>query len=426
MSRRVIDVTQLVRWQGRLTGVPRVMHELSIRFADKDDTVFVEWDGARQKFVPVDLEAALRRREMTGHPAAQDAPAARPRMLSLLVRAVNFAKRRSAVARKLLAFPEKAARRLLLPAAPKPQEPQPAFEFKVGDLLVVLWGEWHDESFIRSLVDLKAGGIRLAQMAYDMLPLVTPQYSGHSTEWLNKYAREIYPICDVIIAISEHTRKDVAAWLRGQGLEVPEIEVMRLGDDFKFAKAKKPQSELFKKPRDFILCVGTIEARKNHALLYYVYKLARSRGMALPALVIVGRRGWKTDDIYELMTTDPDTKDQLLPQVNISDEELSWLYEHCLFSIYPSFYEGWGLPIAESAARGVPCVASNTSSMPEIAGDLIRYFDPASTDECLAAIELMMNDSERKKTTNKLKKYKPVSWDQTYGQVEKILGGIDG
>ena len=68
---------------------------------------------------------------------------------------------------------------------------------------------------------------------------------------------------------------------------------------------------------------------------------------------------------------------------NCSDEELAWMYKNCAFSIYPSFYEGWGLPIAESAFYGAPCLASSTSSMPEVAGSAVDYFNPASTDSCM-------------------------------------------
>ena len=125
-----------------------------------------------------------------------------------------------------------------------------------------------------------------------------------------------------------------------------------------------------------------------------------------------GRFVWR-----DLMTTDPDTKEQFIFLHNVSDEELSWLYDHCLFSIYPSFYEGWGLPIAESIAHGKPCLASNTSSMPEIAGDLLTYFSPYSSDECLQAIVGLLDPRARQKATTKIKKYRPVSWDQTFDQI---------
>ena len=103
------------------------------------------------------------------------------------------------------------------------------------------------------------------------------------------------------------------------------------------------------------------------------------------------RRGWLSEDIYEVMTHDPQTRATFVFLHDATDEELAWLYRHCEFTVYPSFYEGWGLPIGESLAYGVPCLASRTSSMPEVAGELIPYFSPSSADECLKAIRPCSN-----------------------------------
>ncbi len=170
--------------------------------------------------------------------------------------------------------------------------------------------------------------------------------------------------------------------------------------------------------------MGTIEARKNHTLLYYTYKLAKDRGITLPKLVVVGRPGWKADNIYDIMTSDPDINEQLIILQDICDNELSWLYENCLFSIYPSFYEGWGLPIAESIARKVPCICSNTSSMPEIAGNLVDYFSPLSADECLAAIVRLLDKEQLRKAKERVALYKPTSWDQSFATVNAIIGDL--
>jgi glycosyltransferase involved in cell wall biosynthesis len=122
------------------------------------------------------------------------------------------------------------------------------------------------------------------------------------------------------------------------------------------------------------------------------------------------------------MTTDPEVKDSFLFLHDASDEELSWLYDHSLFSVYPSFYEGWGLPIAESIAHQVPCACSNTSSMPEVAGDFVTYFSPASTDECLAAITHLLDNNTRKKAKTRLSDYQPSGWNQTFKQLTEIIG----
>jgi glycosyltransferase involved in cell wall biosynthesis len=208
---------------------------------------------------------------------------------------------------------------------------------------------------------------------------------------------------------------------------VPPIEVFRLGDDFTIVQPVQPQGADFAalhKHEEYLLVVGTIEARKNHTLLYYTYKLAHQRKIMLPKLVIVGRRGWLTDDIFTLMTTDPEVAEKFVFLQSANDEELAWLYKHCLFSVYPSFYEGWGLPIAESMAYGVPCLASNTSSMPEIAGDLLTYFSPYSTDGCLEAIVSLLNPKKLVEAKKRVARYKPTTWDETFEKTNEAIAKI--
>jgi hypothetical protein len=293
-----------------------------------------------------------------------------------------------------------------------------------GDTLFVM-ADWHgsDTQFVEYLVSIQKAGVQIVQMCYDLLPLVTPQYSGHATETLTNYAKKIYPISSKIITISEHTKRDVKAWLSERKLTVPPIDVIRLGDDFHMTKPVAP-SEVDRIGK-FILCVGTIESRKNHTLLYYTYRLAAERGIELPPLVIVGRRGWKTDDLYEILTHDLQVKDKFVILESASDENLSWLYGNCLFTIYPSFYEGWGLPISESVNYGTPCLCSNTSSMPEVAGDLVTYFSPFSTDECLKAVLDMLKPGAIEASKERLKTYRPTLWDDTFESVKKGLGRIN-
>lgn len=413
----VIDTTKLVEWQGKLTGVPRVMNELSRRFGAQADAVLVRWDSGRHCFTELTYEDMTAIRTTADTPA----PSATTTAPHTLKRIVKGIERRAPI----VGSARRHVQRLLTTPSPTATVLVASYPVTPEDTLVVLWGNWHDDAYIAQVKQLAAAGTQVVEYIYDMLPLVTPQYSGHSTEALRHYATEIYPVCTLLIAISEHSRMDARVWLEAQGLHVPPIAVIRLGEDFVISKSQKPQDEVFTRAnihgQDFILCVGTIEARKNHLLLYYVYKLAAQRSIRLPKLVIVGRRGWLSDDFFTLATIDPDTVSSFVFLQSTSDEELSWLYAHCMFSIYPSFYEGWGLPIAESIAHGVPCVASNTSSMPEIAGDLLSYFSPASSDECLAAIQLLLEPTQLDMAKRRLHSYTPTSWDDTFKAVMKHL-----
>ncbi len=221
--------------------------------------------------------------------------------------------------------------------------------------------------------------VKLVPILYDLCPVLTPQFCFEGIRLVfNNYMRKILPIATLVLAISENTANDGKAWLKSIGKAVPQIEVFRLGDEI---GGEQPEPVIEKLPKDFVLCIGTIEARKNHTSLYYAYKYAIEKGLKLPPIVVAGRKGWLAENIYEIIDTDPETKDMFIFLHGMSDEQLAWLYEKCMFSIYPSFYEGWGLPVAESLLHGKLCVASSTSSIPEIAGDLIEYFSPFSPPE---------------------------------------------
>lgn len=417
MSRLVIDVTQLAQWQGKLTGIPRVMSELASRFAVDDQAHLVVWDNQVQAFKEVQYNEIMPQ-------LANNSIDAQARISTPTI------KRMAKAVERRVPLVQKARRRVQAKArsavsTKRSAQSVDAFDISATDTLVVLWGHWHVQTYIDKLANLQQDGVKLVQFIYDMLPLVTPQFSGHATESLGNYAKRVYPICSLLLAISKNSKHDVEDWLKTHKLHVPPVEVIRLGEDFAVTKSVKPTDSIFHSSRlmgkDYILCVGTIEARKNHTLLYYTYKLAQQRGVKLPKLVIVGRRGWLTDDIFTLMTTDPHTKDNFVILQNTTDEELSWLYQNCLFSIYPSFYEGWGLPIAESLAHGVPCIASNTSSMPEIAGNLIDYFSPVSTEECLAAIRHLLQPPALAAAKKKIAKYRPTSWNETCRSVTMYI-----
>jgi hypothetical protein len=423
MSKLVIDVTYLAHWHGKLTGIPRVIHELVSRYATLQEAcVFVVWDNEAADFFEVDIQKTITNRGLSLHYLHDQSSTA-------LSRAKHAASISGRGLRKLKNdYKVPVPRPVIDSLVRQRSDSYKKLSMKDGDTFLLTMGEWKNRSYIDKVLNYRQRNVRLIQISYDVLPLVQPQYSGHSTDSLTSYNTAIIPECDLVLAISEHTKKDLTAWLKAANLQVPEIAVFRLGDDFEESTPKKPSNQQFLKTiadnPTYLLCVGTLEARKNHTLLYYVYKLARQRGIDLPRLMIVGRRGWKTDDLYELITKDPETKDKMIILDTISDQELSWLYGNALFTIYPSFYEGWGLPIAESIMRGIPCLSSSTSSMPEIAGDIIDYFSPLSTDECLQGVMNYLKPATLKSVRERLVAYQPHSWDATFKQVNKYIKEI--
>jgi len=444
MNRILVDVTQLVHWPGMLAGIPRVMNELGTRFYNQRDqeVVFVSWVKELRCYCEIDFAKTMANRgtQIFYVKKGEPTPARDTKMVSATVAikgpAGGGAQRLSSrqllkrtarfglagvrrVSGRAATFIEGNAKKLRLAAYKRAS-------FERGDKIFISWGEWWDDNFIAMLKNAhKEAAVDIVQVIHDLGPITTPQFSSHSTVSLTKYCHEVVPICSLILVVSKHAKQELETWLKQQKYTAPPIRVFRNGDDFAFAEARKPDEVAFKnsglKGGDFVLAHGTVEIRKNHMLYYYVYKLAKRRGISLPKLLISGRLGWNTEPVVELITKDPDVKDDILFLNAVSDEELSWLFDNALFSMYVSFYEGWGVPVAESLARGTPCITSNVGSMLEIADGIVYYSSPASSDELLAQMQHLLKPSNLTVARERTKKYRQTSWDDSFKQIDNYI-----
>lgn len=423
-----IDVTQLVHWQGPLAGIPRVMDEISRRFVGEKsfDAVYVSWVKELKSYCEIDFFDTMENRgkgikylknnsgNVVNNASQNSFFSISKRRLSQLINMTNLSNTKTY---------QKIKSHLL--NIERNEYRQVAFEN--GDLVFISWGEWWDENFLKMLEQAEAEqDVKVIPIVHDVLPFtLTPHFSGHSTDSLKEYCKRIIPISALVLCVSNATLTDLKMWLKNQNIVVPTMKVFREGDDFDFKKPIMPSDKVFKesklKGNDFIVCVGTVEAKKNHTLLYYVYKLAKSRNISLPPIIIIGRRGYKTEIVEEFMTTDPEVKGKFIFLHNATDENLSWLYDHSLMSIFPSFSEGWGLPVAESVARGVPCIASNTTSLPEVAPGYARYFTPSSTDECLALIQDTLKPRTQQSMRRQYESYKQTTWDESFREIRGLM-----
>jgi glycosyltransferase involved in cell wall biosynthesis len=448
MARTIVDVTQLAHWQGKITGIPRVMDELAVRFQrDDPDAVFAVWVKEIREFCEIDF-AQLRTQRGHGIPYMYEGQATPTSATAVSKRATTT----TAPARpSASATLQRQARRVVKASINRSRRVTPRLadalearakavhmarfkriRFQKDDCLFIPWGEWWDMNFIDKLEEWhKQNGVRLVQIVHDMGPAIMPHLSnsGNATQTFPVYCRRILPLCDLVLTVSENSKREAVAWLKERKLHVPPIHFFRLGDDIQIAKPMPSQDPAYKKSglkgKDFILLVGTFELKKNHLLLYYVYHLALERGIELPKMVMVGRRGWLTEVTYELMSKDPLVKDKFVFLFDTSDEELSWIYDRALFSVLPSMYEGWGIPIAESIARGVPCLAGNTSSMPEVAPGFVKHFSSYSTDELLDAMHYWLkNPKELAKARKHTQTYKQFTWDESFAQVAKQMRSL--
>lgn len=431
--RYVIDITQLVHWSGNLTGIPRVMDELAIRFHEdkKTDVIFVSWVKELGRMCEVNFEVTREHRgngisfirigtnaNLKTHSAALAQSHSLHTTKQLAKKVVKKIAVKSRLDRTSLYRNAKDARRSLDLQSYRIYKPH------TGDKFFIPWGEWWDQNWLNLVKDYASKSVQIYPICHDILPMIVPQFSGNSSS-LEDFVKQIFPIANTVIAPSESTKRDLTVWMQKNKLQVPAIKTFRLGEDFRIKKSKNENSALKEKYNvkvdDYIIYVSTIEPRKNHGILYYTYKLAYRKGIQLPKLLIVGRVGHDTSEIIKAIKEDPEVNTSIAIENNVNDSDLNWLYQNCKFTIMPSFYEGWGMSVIEGIARGKSAVVASTSSLLEMPDECVIRFDPASTDECLAAIQEMSKPVTLKKYRSAANAYETHTWDDAYSQTVKIL-----
>jgi len=132
-------------------------------------------------------------------------------------------------------------------------------------------------------------------------------------------------------------------------------------------------------------------------------------------LVLAGSVDPSSNDFLRVVTADPLIQDRVFVLQGLSDSEIAWLYENCEFTLYPSLYEGWGLPVAESLWYGKLCITSFASSLPEIGGDLVKYFDPHNVVELADLVHRFHSNQEELRACEFAitTKFVPYPWAMT-------------
>jgi glycosyltransferase involved in cell wall biosynthesis len=201
-----------------------------------------------------------------------------------------------------------------------------------------------------------------------------------------------------VLTISESTRQDVMKLFHVPG---ERITTTYCGVSDRFRPAAEPELEALRAqydlPNDFLLYIGTLEPRKNLAGLVKAYAAYRNEVSQPMPLILGGGRGWKDQEIFDLVEQ-LGLKEQVRFPGYIPGEDLPSWYSAATAFIYPSRYEGFGLPVAEAMACGTPTITTSVSSLPEVVGDAGLLVDPDDEVALATAITRMASDSELRRT----------------------------
>jgi glycosyltransferase involved in cell wall biosynthesis len=250
---------------------------------------------------------------------------------------------------------------------------------------VLLWGQ--------------PGALNVITM-HDLTALLFPEYhTARNRELQERKHRFAQEEADVVIAVSEATRRDVVAELN---IPAERVHVVHEGVDP--AMCPIEDSGLLKRalapfglnPGGYVLHVGTIEPRKNLVRLVEAYDLARRMApCAIPKLALVGAKGWLFEEVFERVAA-LGLQDHVFLTGRVGRDLLPSVYNGAVLFVYPSLYEGFGLPVLEAMACGVPVVASDVSSLPEIVGHAGVLVDPLDVEELATAIADLLGDEGRR------------------------------
>ena len=297
---------------------------------------------------------------------------------------------------------------------------------KGNSTLVLLGAAWVIPSYASMVVNLKRQfGCRFAMVFHDLIPVYARETCDQPTvEVFTSFFKQIIGLVDEALCVSQNTANDLLRYCAEMDFVAPKVTVTRLGSGFADTSSEVAFDEdadisEFQIAGPFVLFVSTIEGRKNHDLALRIWRNMLAEGVEVPRLVCVGRLGWRSENFFQALiaTNNLDGKIQIME--DISDTQLKWLYDNCTFTIYPSLYEGWGLPVSESLEHGKVCVTSRVASLPEVAGDLGVYIPIDNAVEATAIVRHLIEDKAgREALEARIKaEYKPDSWHDVAGRI---------
>jgi glycosyltransferase involved in cell wall biosynthesis len=292
-----------------------------------------------------------------------------------------------------------------------------------GSRLVVylLGAAWVNRDYFHRILELKRTyDASFCMTVHDLIPIFARDTCDQGTAIVfEEFLRKSFLFTDHYFTVSEYTALDLHKFAAGNEVKNLSLSVVENGhalDEFFPFRGRKARAPI---QSEYVLFVSTIEGRKNHAYVFDVWSKLASVVADLPVLVCVGRFGWRAESFLEKMLVSNNLSNKIRVMSDISDAQLEALYENCLFTVYPSFYEGWGLPVGESLCKGKICVSSDRSSIPEVAGEHGVYINIDSVDDGVQKIARLIEDEEyRTKLEQRIRRdFAPRTWKTVAGEL---------
>ena len=312
-----------------------------------------------------------------------------------------------------------------------------AIHFGGRATLVNLGTSWWLQNYFLQVRNAKEQfGIRYVPFVHDMIPIQTPEHcvDGLVRDFVS-WTLGVFAHADGFLVASKATESDLrqVAKTIGHRIAPDQIGHIPLNADVRTPAGEQgTDAHIIEKyglkTGQFVLFVSTIESRKGHTVALDAWSLlmARANG-TVPTLVCVGNPGWLNEGVYARIEQSPALTQNIKLLSRISDSDLTALYQHCRFTIYPSLYEGWGLPITESLCHGKAVITCNNSSLPEAGGAFATFVATGSVEELAAAVDRLANDDAELQRIEKTiaAQFAPRSWSQIGNDILTLCTGFD-
>jgi len=263
--------------------------------------------------------------------------------------------------------------------------------------------------------------VKRITVIHDLTPLLFPHYHRWLGGLLQRlFLKRILQKTDLILTVSKNTAQDLAIAFP---FTLGKTSVIYPGRDPFF----RPQSseaivQKWKLHHPYFLCVGTIEPRKNLLLLLKAYQEFRLQSKDRVLLLLVGGKGWKYEVFYEALAAHP-FKDDIYLTGYVEKQDLPALYTKALATIYPSYYEGFGLPVLEAMACGGVVISSDQASLPEVGGEAALYFHPEDEKALLNHMLTIIRSEDLGKERRSQSLYQSAnfSWEAYWRQFSQLI-----
>ena len=298
-----------------------------------------------------------------------------------------------------------------------------------NDILLLIDSTWHLDTWT-NIRKIKKNGTKIVAVIYDLIPISHPQFCDSNLVILFKeWFRLAINYIDGFIAISNTVQLQLEEYLKEnfpKKASNKKYYHFLLGADFDYKKfdvdkkvIKKYLKDLYYKNKNIYLIVCTVEPRKNHKYLLDVFDKLWSENLDI-TLNIVGKKGWMVDDLIKRIKEHKKYNKNLFYWDNLNDEELNYCYKNSKMLLFPSFIEGFGLPIIEGLNNKLPVMASDIPIHREIGNKYIGYFDINNNDDLFGKIK----DIEKNGIPEYLKLKDDFKWLNWYESTEELFEKI--